>query len=119
MLEFYAINIYLKPIGIFRALLGSKNFHKAFTFVATHVTSICFRKMAIKRGRIELSENIDLSDVTIDAVADWDIDEAIICTKWHSWLCSLLGEGIESCPSTSPKDDAKNTLEAKRKKIKT
>ena len=75
--------------------------------------------MSIQWCWVELGKDINLSDVTVDAITDWDIDETIVGTKWHSWLCSLLGERIESRPSTSSKNDTKDTLETQERKRNT
>ncbi len=70
---------YLKPVGILRALLCSQDLNKAFILVASHVARICTWQVTIQRCRVELSEYVNLVDVTVDAVADRNVDEAVIC----------------------------------------
>ena len=48
--------------------------------VATHIARIGPWKMTIERGQAELHKNINLRDITIDAITNRDIDHPIIGT---------------------------------------
>jgi len=102
---------YLEPIRILRTLLSSKNLNKTLIFVASHVACISTRKVSIQGRRIELSENIDLGHIAIQAVANRDINQPIVCSKRNSWLCPLLGQWVKTSPSTTSKYNAKHTLQ--------
>jgi len=65
----------------------------------------------IQRRRIELSEHIDLGHIAVQAVANRDINQPIVCSKRNSWLCPLLRQWIKPSPSTTSKYNAKHTLQ--------
>jgi len=46
--------------------------------------------MAVERSGVELSKDIDLGDVTVQAIAHWDINETVVSAERNSWLRSLL-----------------------------
>ena len=48
--------------------------------VANHIARIGPWKMMIERGRVELGKNINLRDITIDAITKRDIDQHVIGT---------------------------------------
>ncbi len=45
--------------------------------------AVCAGKVTIKRCWVELSENENFVDTTVDAVAHWHIYEPISSTNWH------------------------------------
>jgi hypothetical protein len=46
--------------------------------------------MPIQRRGVELREHIDFVDVTVNAVADWNINQSVVGTQGHSWLRTFL-----------------------------
>src|SRR5690606_10571054 len=66
--------------------------------------------MAMERRRIELRQDEDPVDLRIDAVADRDIDEAILARERHRWLRTLLREGMKASASAAAHDDGKHAF---------
>lgn len=66
--------------------------------------------MAIQRSRVELGQNVDFSDIAVNAVADRDVNQAVVGSQRYSGLCSFLCEGVKSGTSSTSKDYAQNTL---------
>ncbi len=58
-----------------------------------------------------MREAVNLVDVAVEAVADRDINQAVVCAQRHSWLGTLLGEGVQTGARTTAKDDAQHSLE--------
>ena len=50
--------------------------------------------MAIEGGGVELGHDVDLVNAAVNAVADGDVNEAIIATQRHSGLGTLLRERV-------------------------
>ena len=68
--------------------------------------------MAIERLTVELGENVDLMNAGIDAVADRDIDQAVLTAQWHRRFRSGERKGLQTGTGTASQDDGKNTLHA-------
>lgn len=66
--------------------------------------------MAVERSGIELSENIDLGYIAIEAIAYGNINQPVVRTQRNSRLRSLLGQRIETSPSTTSKYNPQYTL---------
>jgi hypothetical protein len=65
--------------------------------------------VTVQRGRVELCQHIDLGYVAVQTVADRDINKPVVGTQRHGRLGTLLGEGIQSSPCTTSKNDSKHT----------
>jgi hypothetical protein len=61
--------------------------------------------MAIERGGIELRQNINPLDLRIDAIADGNIDQAILGGERNRWLGAQFGQGIEPGSGASTQND--------------
>ena len=75
-------------------MLCSQDFNEALISDATNGTGICTCQMAIEGGGVELGHDVDLVNAAVNAVADGDVNEAIIATQRHSGLGTLLRERV-------------------------
>lgn len=100
----------LKPVGVLGALLSGENLDEAFVLVAAHVAGVGPGEMAIEGSGIELGENIDLGDVAVQAVADWNINQPVVGSKGNSRLRPLLRQRVETSPGPSSENNAQHTL---------
>ena len=50
----------------------------------------------------------DLVDPAVDAVADRDINQAVLTRQRHGWLGTHFGERVEPRPSTATENDREN-----------
>jgi hypothetical protein len=66
--------------------------------------------VAVEGGAVELRQAVDLSDVAVDAVADGDVDEAVIRAQRHCRLGTLLGKGVQACAGATTENDAQHRL---------
>lgn len=108
---------YLKPVRIIWALLCSEDFNEPFILVPANVVPIGSWQVTVQRGRVELCQHIDLGYVAVQTVADRDINKPVVGTQRHGRLGTLLGEGIQSSPCTTSKNDSKHTLHQQKKSI--
>ena len=51
--------------------------------------------MSVEGCAIELGQDVDLADPRVDAVAHWDINQAVDATDRDGWFGSGLGQGVE------------------------
>lgn len=103
--------IHLEPVGILGALLRCKDFDEALVLVATHVACVGAGEVAIEGSRVELREDVDLGDVAVEAVTNWDIDQPVVGPERHRGLCALLGQRVETSPGSAAKNNSQNTLQ--------
>jgi hypothetical protein len=68
--------------------------------------------VAVEGLTVELRERVALVDPGIDAVADRNIDQAIIAAQRHSRLGAGEGQGLQARAGAAAKDDGQNTLHA-------
>ena len=97
-----------KPTGALRGLLSSKHFNKPLVKTRGEVEGL--GDVAIEGGAVELSQHVDLVDPTVDAVADWDINQAVLAGQRNCWLGAHFGEGIEARTSSTSENDPENPL---------
>lgn len=107
------MNKYLKPVRILWALLCCKDLNESLVLVTRNVVPICPWEVAVERSRVELRQHIDLWHIAVQTVADRDIYEPVIGAQWYCRLCPLLRQWVQPCPSTTSKDNPKNTLQQK------
>ena len=69
-------------------------------------------EMAIQRSAIELGQHIHLVDAGVDAIADWNINQAVFARQRHCWLGSHLCEWLETGACPSPENDCQYSLHA-------
>jgi hypothetical protein len=63
----------------------------------------------MQRSRVELREDKDLVKTRIQAVADRDIDEAVIACERYRRLAAILRERVKTGTATAPHDDANDS----------
>lgn len=74
--------------------------------------------MAIERSGIKLGENIYLGYVTVQAIADGNINEPIIRPQGNRRLRPLLGKRVEPRACSTSQNNPKNTLHREDRKPK-
>jgi hypothetical protein len=57
------------------------------------VEVVRLRDMPVEGNGIELSEDRDMMDPRIEAVAQGDVDQPVLAADWHGRLGAELGEG--------------------------
>src|ERR1051325_293414 len=82
----------LKPLAIFRRLLGGEDFHEA---VREGRETIGARDMTIERSGVVLREYEDFDDIRIDAVRDRNINQPVLASQRHGRLRALMRERKE------------------------
>jgi hypothetical protein len=65
--------------------------------------------MAVQGGGVELREAVDLVDVAVQAVADGNINQAIVRAQGHSGLGTLLGQGVQTSAGTTAQNDTEHS----------
>ena len=81
--------------------MSCQHLHESLVFVPSHVPLISPGQMSVEGGGVELREHKDFSNIAVDTVADRDIDQAVVSPEWHSWLSTLLGERVQTAPSST------------------
>lgn len=76
--------------------MSGEDFDEAFVLVTSHVSGVGTGEMAVKRGGVELGEDVDLVDVAVEAVADGDVDEPVVSAEGNGGFGSLFGERVET-----------------------
>lgn len=61
--------------------------------------------MPVEGGGVELSEDVDLVNAGVDAVAHRHVNQAVGPSNWHSGLCTVLGQRVQAGSRAAPKDD--------------
>lgn len=68
--------------------------------------------MAVEGLTVELCKRVDLADAGIDAIADRDVNQAIIAAQGNCRLGTGEGQGLQACAGAAAKDDGQYTLHA-------
>ena len=66
--------------------------------------------MPVEAGRVELGQAVHFVDVGVDAVGDWDVNQAVVGSQGHRRLCPLLRQRIQPRPRASSKNDSQHSL---------
>lgn len=93
----------LVPVGSIERLLGSEDFDKT---IVEQVEIICLANVAMETDGVELCEYVNATDVAVDAVGNWHIDEPVFATKRNGRLGAMFGEWQESSTFAAAKDQA-------------
>src|SRR5262249_60715263 len=88
-----------------RGLFGGENLDKP---IAEQVHPVRLADVAVERRRIELRKNENPAHIGVQAVADWDIDQAIFAADRHSGLRAELRERKQPFALTAAKDEREN-----------
>ena len=54
-------------------------------------TYVCTAQVPVQRGTIKLREDKNFSNATIEAITNWDVNEAKVRPKRHSRLGTVFG----------------------------
>jgi hypothetical protein len=65
--------------------------------------------VAVQRGAVELSQNVDTPDSRVQAIADGDIDETVLCPDWNSGFGPAFGQRKKTFSCPAPHDDGKGS----------
>jgi len=57
--------------------------------------------VAVQRMRIELGENMNLIDATIETITDRNINDPELASERHSRFGAIFRQGIEPCSFTT------------------
>lgn len=81
--------------------MSGEDLDEAFVLVTSHVSGVGSGEVAVKRGGVELREDVDLVDVAVEAVADGDVDEPVVSAEGNGRFGSLFGERVETRSSSA------------------
>jgi hypothetical protein len=62
--------------------------------------------MPVKRNRVKLRQHRDAENVGVDAVANGNIDQAVLACDRHCWFGTFGSEGVEALALSSAENDA-------------
>ena len=97
----------LEPVGALLGLLRGQHGDEAR---GEHVELVGQVEVLVEALRVVLGEDEDPAQVRVQAVADRDVDEAVLARDGHRRLAALLGEGEEAGAAASAEDDAQHVV---------
>jgi hypothetical protein len=68
--------------------------------------------MAVQRCRLELRQQEDAIDLTIETIADRNIDQPVLAGERHRGLAALAGERMEPRAASTTHDDCESFFSA-------
>ena len=95
----------LKPAGALHRLFGGKHFDVS---AIEWIESIAVGDVPVQRRGIELRQNEDPLQSGVDAVADRNIDQAILSSEWNRRFGAVLRQREQAFPSATCKNDGDN-----------
>ena len=106
----YGIGGALKPARAVGGLLGRQHLHEAAAETGGEVVGKA--EVAVERLTVELGEGVDLENSGVDAVADRDVDQAVLTAQRYRWFGPGEVQGLQTRAGTASENDRKNTLHA-------
>ena len=97
----------LIPIRIVRCLFGREDLDEA---LAEQVHAVRLRDMAVERGGVELREYKNATDVSMQTVADRNVNQPILPADRHGRLRSMVCERKEASALTAPEDERQHVV---------
>ena len=97
----------LKPVGALRCLLGGEHFDEA---VRKDVQAIGLRDVPVERRRVELRQHEHPLQAGVQAVADRNVDEAILAADRYGRLGAHVGQRIEPCAAPPSQNQRKHVV---------
>ena len=97
----------LEPLRAVPGLLGSEDADEAGAEVVEVVGE---RNVLVEALGVVLGEDEDPAQVRVEAVADGDVDEAVLARDGHGRLRALVGEGKEPGSPTASQDDGEGVI---------
>ena len=92
----------LEPVAALGCLLGGEHFDEA---IREHVHPVGLRHVPVERRRIELREDEDPLEARVHAVADRDVDQAVLAAERHGGFRAHPGEGKEAGAASAAEDE--------------
>ncbi len=93
----------LVPVGSFHRLLGRQDFHKA---APEGIKLVGLTNMAMQTDRVELRQQIDAAQFTVDTVGNRNVNQSIFSRQRNGRLGAKLGEWKQAGSLASAKDKA-------------
>jgi hypothetical protein len=97
----------LEPARALRRLLGGDDVHES---ARKRIHPIGLHDVVVERGRVELREHEDPTQIGVHAVADRDVDQPVLAADRHRRFRSLLSERKQARPLTAAEDDGKDVV---------
>src|SRR5713226_5194016 len=95
----------LIPVGRLVGLLGGEDFNKAF---AERIELVGVGDVAVQADAQELSQDVDAVAVAVDAIADGNIDQAILPADGNRRLAAQHGERVKTGPAPAAQNQAQD-----------
>jgi hypothetical protein len=103
----------LEPVGVVRRLFGRQDFDEA---LAEQIHPVGLPDMPVERRGVELRQDEDAPDIGVQAIADRDVDEAVLAGDRDRRLRTKLGEREEPRALTAAEHERQNFI-VKRHRI--
>ena len=92
----------LVPVDPVGGLLGGEDLDEA---AGEDVEVVRVLDVAVERAAVELGQHEDAAELGVDAVADGDVDEAVLAAQGDRRLGAVLGQGEEPSAGAAAHDD--------------
>ena len=92
----------LEPVGVLGRLLGRDDVDERLREV---IEPVGLADVSVERRGVELRQHEDPADAGVQAVADRDVDEAVLAANRHCGLRAPVGEGVEALALAATQDD--------------
>src|SRR5206468_878294 len=103
----------LEPIGPLVSLLGGQDFDET---AAERVELVTVGDVPVQAHTQELRQHVDAFHAAIDAVADRDVDEAVLPGQRHGRLAAKFRQRIEPRSTAAAQDQTENVLHGKSRR---
>ena len=97
----------LKPVRVVGRLLGREDFHEPRT---EQIHPVRLRDVPVERRRVELREDEDAPDVGVQAIADRNVDQAVLAADRDSRLRAMLRQRKQTRTLTAPEDEREHLV---------
>ncbi len=90
-----------------RGLLGRQDLDPA---AMESVEDVGARDVPVQGDRVELGQDGDAGDAGVDAVADGDVDQAVLAGDGHGGLGPLVGQRVQARAAPAAQDQSQDVL---------
>ena len=104
----------LVPLRADVGLFGGQNLHPAGM---EGVEAVSAGDVAVQRDRVELGQDGDAVDAGVDAVAQGDVNQAVLAGNRHGGLGALLGERKQAFADPPAENDAQDLVNVRHRKL--
>ncbi len=105
----YGVGRALVPVDAVDALLGREDLHEPGREI---VEPVAFLDVAMERAAVELRQQEDPAQTGVEAVADGDVDEAILAGQRHGGLGAIFRQREEAGAGPAAHDDRDDVVRA-------